>query len=97
MNTDEQAQNLGKVVLAIKEKLEERTRLRASVRSFITEFQQVVKLYDQDNRNSEQLKQLLTRLEQQDEAPITTFRTLIEMELDLACLQRTLGLPLKDI
>ncbi len=95
MSTDEQERHLGKVVLAIKEKQEERARLRSRVRTFITGFEEATALYNRENRNNEALKQLLIRLEQ-EEAPITTFRTLIETELDLACLQRTLGLSLND-
>ena len=50
---------------------------------------------DRDSPN-ETLKQLLTRLEHDDATPLTTFRRLIEVGLALACLQRTLGLSLKD-
>ncbi len=95
MGIDEQEQSQGKTVLAIKEKIEERNDLRKQVEFFVDAFGKILACYKQENRSNEDLAMLLKRLPQ-DNPIVATFCALIEAESDLACLQRTLGLTIKE-
>ena len=95
MSIDEQEQSLGKAVHAIKKKIEERNQLRKHVQFFVDAFGKILACYKQENRSNEELAMLLKQLPQ-DNPTVSTFLALIEAESDLACLQRTLGLTIKE-